>query len=67
VKPAEWFADSPELSLPVADPLADITVRVAVGGKNWKKGTQAHSRMIRLSPTGIAYDAETGERLPSDL
>jgi hypothetical protein len=67
VKPDEWFADSPELSLPVADPLADITVRVAVGGKNWKEGTRAHSRMIRLSPTGIAYDAETGERLPSDL
>ncbi|MFG3384383.1 hypothetical protein [Streptomyces sp. NPDC047999] len=67
VKPANWFADSPELSLPVDDPLADVTVRVAVGGRKWTQDTQAPSQMIRLSPTGVAYDAETGERLPSDL
>ncbi|QNP67973.1 hypothetical protein [Streptomyces genisteinicus] len=66
-KPAEWFAESPELSLPVEDPLADVTVRVAIGGRKWVKGVKAPSRMIRLSPTGVAYDAETGERLPSDL
>ncbi|WP_405575555.1 hypothetical protein OG317_36630 [Streptomyces sp. NBC_01167] len=68
VKPPDWFADSPELSLPVEDPLADVTVRVSVGGKNWKgKETRAHSRTVRLSPTGVAYDAQTGKRLPSDL
>ncbi|MEU0375399.1 hypothetical protein ABZ070_35780 [Streptomyces sp. NPDC006283] len=66
-KPDDWFADSPELSLPVKDPLADVTVRVVIGGKKWTEQARAHSRMIRLSPTGIAYDAETGERLPSDL
>jgi hypothetical protein len=62
-----WYPEDPEIALPVEDPLADVTVRVAVGGKTWKKGTRAYSRTIRLSPTGIAYDAETGERLPSDL
>jgi hypothetical protein len=62
-----WFPKDPEIVLPVEDPLADVTVRVAVGGKTWKKGTRSPSLMVRLSPTGIAYDAETGERLPSDL
>ncbi|GAB2896903.1 hypothetical protein GCM10027074_75380 [Streptomyces deserti] len=57
----------PEIVLPVKDPLADVTVRVAVGGKSWKEGERASSRTVRLSPTGIAYDAETGQRLPSDL
>ncbi|MGW5330731.1 hypothetical protein [Streptomyces sp. NPDC004014] len=62
-----WFPQSPEIALPVKDPLADVTVRVAVGGKTWKEGMAPHSRTVRLSPTGIAYDAETGEKLPSDL
>lgn len=63
-----WYPKVPELALPVKDPLADVTVRVAVGGKTWKsKETRAPSRMVRLSPTGVAYDAETGERLPSDF
>ncbi|MGP4085787.1 hypothetical protein [Streptomyces sp. KR55] len=62
-----WFPKAPEVSLPVEDPLADVTVRIAVGGKTWKEGSRAESRAVRLSPTGIAYDAETGEKLPSDL
>jgi hypothetical protein len=62
-----WFPKAPEIWLPVTDPLADITVRVSVGGKTWKDGDRAQSRTIRLSPTGIAYDAETGTKLPSDL
>ncbi|MEV7471698.1 hypothetical protein AB0O20_35170 [Streptomyces kronopolitis] len=62
-----WYAKSVEIKLPVTDPLADVTVRVAIGGKGWKEGTRATSRTIRLSPTGAAYDAATGKRLPSDL
>ncbi|WP_434598037.1 hypothetical protein [Streptomyces sp. A5-4] len=44
-----------------------MTVRVAIGGKSWKEGSRAPSQTIRLSPTGIAYDAATGKKLPSDL
>ncbi|QUC56018.1 hypothetical protein IOD14_03990 [Streptomyces sp. A2-16] len=62
-----WYPKAPEIALSVTDPLADITVRVSVGGKTWKTGTRAQSRTIRLSPTGDAYDAETGTKLPSDL
>jgi hypothetical protein len=61
-----WYPKTPELSLPVTDPLADITVNIAVGGKSWKEGARAQSRTVRLSPTGVAYDGNTGERLPSD-
>ncbi|MGW3360548.1 hypothetical protein ACWDFL_35025 [Streptomyces bungoensis] len=64
---AGWYPKDPEISLPVKDGLADVTVRVAVGGKSWKRGMAPYSRTVRLSPTGIAYDAETGEKLPSDL
>ncbi|MFF7183436.1 hypothetical protein [Streptomyces sp. NPDC008121] len=62
-----WYPESPEVMLPVEDPLADVTVRVSVGGRTWKEGARATSREIRLSPTGVAYDAVTGARLPSDL
>ncbi|MGW3030222.1 hypothetical protein ACWDCB_03205 [Streptomyces sp. NPDC001178] len=62
-----WFPKDPEILLPVTDPLADVTVHVAVGGRTWKEGSRAVSRTVRLSPTGIAYDAQTGEKLPSDL
>ncbi len=62
-----WFPKDPEIELPVDDHLADVTVRVAVGGRTWKEGARADSRTVRLSPTGLAYDAETGEKLPSDL
>ncbi|MFD9097822.1 hypothetical protein [Streptomyces collinus] len=64
---ADRYPRDPEISLPVRDGLADVTVRVAVGGKSWKEGMAPYSRTVRLSPTGIAYDAETGEKLPSDL
>ncbi|MBQ0855729.1 hypothetical protein J8N05_47095 (plasmid) [Streptomyces sp. BH-SS-21] len=62
-----WFPKDPEIALPVTDPLADVTVRIAVGGRTWKEGARAESRDIRLSPTGVAFDAGTGEELPSDL
>jgi hypothetical protein len=62
-----WFPLTPEIVVPVKDPLADVTVRAAVGGKTWHEGMKPDSREVRLSPTGVAYDAETGERLPSDL
>ncbi|MFI8008270.1 hypothetical protein [Streptomyces sp. NPDC086010] len=53
---------SPEIVVPVKDPRADVTVRVAIGGATWKKGSRAESREIRLSPvTGLAYDAKTGK------
>ncbi|WP_406255245.1 hypothetical protein [Streptomyces chartreusis] len=58
---------TPEIALPVEDPLADVTVRIAIGGRTWKEGSRAGSRTIRLSPTGVAYDADTGKKLPSDL
>ncbi|MEV7004363.1 hypothetical protein AB0N62_43115 [Streptomyces sp. NPDC093982] len=58
---------TPEIALPVEDALADVTVRIAIGGRNWKEGARAKSRTVRLSPTGIAYDADSGEKLPSDL
>ncbi|MFF9914817.1 hypothetical protein [Streptomyces sp. NPDC013457] len=61
------YLRDPQIEVPVTDPLAEVTVRVAVGGREWKEGARAVSREIRLSPTGVAYDAETGERLPSDL
>ncbi|MEU2119514.1 hypothetical protein ABZ567_28600 [Streptomyces sp. NPDC016459] len=62
-----WIAKTPEVAVPVKDPMADVTVRIAVGGATWKEGDQAPVRTVRLSPTGAAYDAETGEQLPSDL
>ncbi|MDQ0605520.1 hypothetical protein QF037_009953 [Streptomyces canus] len=60
----KWPRD-PEITLPVDDPLADVTVRIAVGGRKWKEGSRAVSLAVRLSPTGLAYDATTGKRLPS--
>ncbi|MET9957103.1 hypothetical protein ABZ135_36885 [Streptomyces sp. NPDC006339] len=61
------YPKAPEIAIPVTDPLADVTVRVSVGGRTWTESTRAPSRQIRLSPTGVAYDAETGTRLPSDI
>lgn len=62
-----YFPKDPQLALPVEDPLAEVTVRLAVGGAAWKEGVRAPSRTVRLSPAGVAYDAETGRRLPSYL
>ncbi|MDT0432905.1 hypothetical protein [Streptomyces salyersiae] len=58
------LVERPEIELPVSDPRADVTVRVAIGGATWKEGSRAESREIRLSPvTGIASDAKSGEEL----
>ncbi|MFB7867723.1 hypothetical protein [Streptomyces sp. NPDC056069] len=62
-----YFPKDPAITVSVADPLTDVTARVAVGGRNWTETTSAYSQEIRLSPTGVAYDAESGERLPSDI
>lgn len=59
-----WYTGSPKITLPVKDHLADVTVRVQVGGETWTKGTTAPSRTVRLSPTDNAYDGETGQELP---
>ncbi|MEU1407839.1 hypothetical protein ABZ471_36880 [Streptomyces sp. NPDC005728] len=61
-----WYPKDPEISLRVTDALADVTVRIAVGGKRWHEGMAPYSRTVRLSPTGVAYDAKTGHRLPED-
>ncbi|MEV6683012.1 hypothetical protein AB0N09_40050 [Streptomyces erythrochromogenes] len=61
-----WYTKTPELALPVSDPLAEVTVQIEVGGKSWKEGTKGTVRKIRLSPADVAYDAETGEQLPRD-
>ncbi|MFE4778044.1 hypothetical protein [Streptomyces sp. NPDC056713] len=62
-----WYPRDPEIELPVADPLADVTVRIAVGGRKWKEGSRAQSMTVRLSPTGAAFDGDSGKRLPSSL
>ncbi|GAA3753951.1 hypothetical protein [Streptomyces tremellae] len=62
-----WYPDTPEITLPVSDPLADITVTAAVGGVSWHDGAPPIVRTVRLSPTGTAYDAKTGRQIPTDL
>ncbi|MCF3960465.1 hypothetical protein [Streptomyces fuscigenes] len=62
-----WYPRDLEITLPVTDPLADVTVKVAVGGKTWHDGSSGIVRTVRLSPSGVAYDAESGRQLPSDL
>ncbi|MFC8013557.1 hypothetical protein [Streptomyces cinereoruber] len=61
-----WYPKTPKVTVPVADPLADVTVQVAIGGRDWQAGDTAPSLTVRLSPTGVAYDGD-GNRLPSDL
>lgn len=58
------YPKDPQLELPVSDPLADVTVQIEIGGATWKDGAKGTVRKIRLSPSGVAYDAETGEKLP---
>lgn len=62
-----WHPDSPKIELPVKDPLADVTVRIEIGGRKWKRNSPATSKTVRLSPTGTAYDAENGNELPPDI
>ncbi|CAL9630865.1 hypothetical protein [Streptomyces sp. enrichment culture] len=59
-----WYPEDPEIAVPVDDSLDEVTVRVAVGGKTWKPGSEGTWRTVRLSPTGTAVDAETGKALP---
>ncbi|WP_030872615.1 hypothetical protein [Streptomyces sp. NRRL F-2747] len=61
---SDRYVKSPELEVPVSDPLADVTVQIEVGGASWKEGAKGTVRKVRLSPSGVAYDAETGEKLP---
>ncbi|MGW1270095.1 hypothetical protein [Streptomyces sp. NPDC002491] len=61
------YPRAPEISVPINDPLQDVTVRVAVGGRTWTNGVRAPFQTIRLSPVGTAVDADSGKRLPSDL
>ncbi|WP_327135911.1 hypothetical protein OG311_38075 (plasmid) [Streptomyces sp. NBC_01343] len=58
------YPKDPQLELPVSDPLADVTVQIEIGGATWKEGAKSTVRTVRLSPSGVAYDAETGEKLP---
>ncbi|GAA3479573.1 hypothetical protein [Streptomyces yanii] len=67
VREEEQFPKDPEIVVPVKDPSAAVTVRVAMAGKDWEEGSRAASRTIRLSPTGVSFDAKTGKQLPSDL
>ncbi|MGW6412360.1 hypothetical protein ACWF95_34950 [Streptomyces vinaceus] len=60
----DHYPRSPELEVPVSDPLADVTVQIEIGGKAWTAGAKGTVRKIRFSPTGVAYDADTGEALP---
>ncbi len=59
------YTKPPELELPVSDSLADVTVEIEIGGKTWKEGARGTLRSIRLSPSGVAYDAKTGQQLPT--
>ena len=60
-----YYPKSPEIVLPVDDHLADVTVRIEVGGKRWQEGAPGTIRTVRLSSTGTAVDADTGKRLPT--
>ncbi|KAB2587720.1 hypothetical protein [Streptomyces arboris] len=62
----ESIIRTPEIVVPVKDPRAEVTVRVAIGGPTWQEGYRAPWREIRLSPvTGAAVETETGKTLPS--
>ncbi|MFD5065925.1 hypothetical protein [Streptomyces sp. NPDC058394] len=63
----EWLSTDPEIVVPVKDPSATVTVRVAIGGKTWTENSRAAFRTIRLAPTDKAFDAKTGKQLPSKL
>lgn len=58
------YTKPPELELPVKDPLADVTVQIEIGGRSWQEGGKGTTRTVRLSPTGVAYDVDTGAQLP---
>lgn len=66
IRGEEKVPKDPELVVPVKDPSAEVTLRVAMGGRNWEEGARAESRQIRLFPNGKAVDAGNGKTLPSD-
>ncbi|MFD7860606.1 hypothetical protein ACFV6B_40995 [Streptomyces microflavus] len=53
------------VTLPIENPPQEITVRVAVGDEDWKKGDTAPTRLLRLSPEGTLTDVDTGKELPT--
>ncbi|MCT6782246.1 hypothetical protein LXH09_37120 [Streptomyces sp. CS7] len=55
------------VTLPIEDPPQAITVRVALGDEDWKKGDAAPSRLLRLSPEGTLTDVTTGKELPTEF
>ncbi|MEV7275244.1 hypothetical protein ACIQIG_33950 [Streptomyces bacillaris] len=55
------------VTLPIEDPPQAITVRVALGDEDWKKGDTAPSRLLRLSPQGTLTDVSTGKELPTEF
>ncbi|MET9366100.1 hypothetical protein ABZX93_35090 [Streptomyces sp. NPDC006632] len=62
------YPKPPEIEIPVNDPKADVTVRITIGGKSWQSSaSRGFSKEVRLSPSGVAYDAATGEKLPNHL
>ncbi|MFE9413931.1 hypothetical protein ACFYN0_34875 [Streptomyces sp. NPDC006704] len=62
------YPKPPEIEMPVNDPTAAVTARITVGGESWQSsGSRGFSKEVRLSPTGVAYDAKTGEKLPNHL
>ncbi|MEU3978250.1 hypothetical protein [Streptomyces bacillaris] len=68
VRDSTEFAPSQLLiKVPVEDRFEEVTVRVEIGGDDWRPGAKTESREIRFSPYGTAYDAETGKALPSKL
>ncbi|MCA1219276.1 hypothetical protein [Streptomyces sp. 8L] len=62
-----WCPRDLKVTQAVTDPAADVTVTVAVGGKTWRNGSPGVVRTVRLSPTGTAYDTESGQLLPTDI
>ncbi|WP_405551324.1 hypothetical protein OG215_41985 (plasmid) [Streptomyces globisporus] len=61
------WPDPAEITLPIEDPPQAITVRVALGDEDWKKGDKAPSRLLRLSPEGTLTDVSTGKELPTEF
>ncbi|MBK5993353.1 hypothetical protein JHN53_17225 [Streptomyces sp. MBT58] len=59
------WPDAAEITLPIEDPPQAITLRVALGDEDWKKGDDAPSHLLRLSPEGKLTDVSTGKELPT--
>ncbi|MGW1129856.1 hypothetical protein [Streptomyces sp. NPDC002526] len=55
-----------EVQVPVKDPYEPVRLKVAVGGADWKKGTEPSARVIEFRPDRTAVDPSTGERLKQE-